>query len=132
MVEWKVRAIRGATTATANTTEAIGEAVSELLDEVEARNQLDSAEIISAVFTATRDLDAVFPASIARQRPNWDNVPLLDVQQMHVQGAIERCIRVLLYVNTPKPQQAIAHPYLRSARHLRPDLNCAGLGSPTP
>lgn len=129
MVEWRVRAIRGATTATANTTEAIDEAVSELLDAVEARNQLDSTEIISAVFTATSDLDAVFPASIARKRPHWDNIPLLDVQQMHVRGAIERCIRVLLYVNTPKSQKDIAHPYLRNAQDLRPDL--AGLSSPT-
>lgn len=132
MTEWKVRAIRGATTAAANTTEAIGEAVRELLDALETRNQLDPTEIVSAVFTATRDLDAVFPASIARGRPNWDNVPLLDVQQMHVQGAIERCIRVLLYVNTPKPQQAIVHPYLRKAQHLRPDWTLAELGSPTP
>ena len=131
-MEWRVRAIRGATTATANTREAIREAVAELLSDLEARNQLDPEEIVSAIFTATPDLDATFPASIARERPRWNNVPLLDVQQMHVEGAIERCIRILLHVNTPQPQHAISHSYLRNARRLRPDWTLAQLSSPAP
>jgi chorismate mutase len=118
---WKVRAIRGATTAAANTVESIREVVTELLDEIEVQNQLHPEEIISVTFTATRDLDAVFPAAIARQRPHWENVPLLDVQQMDVPGSLERCIRVLIHVNTPKPQQEIYHTYLRNAKDLRPD-----------
>jgi len=59
-VEWRVRAIRGATTVSENTVEAIREAVRELLDELDAHNQLDHDQIISAIFTATRDLDAMF------------------------------------------------------------------------
>ncbi len=39
--EWRVRAIRGATTAQENSVAAITEAVLELLIELEARNQLD-------------------------------------------------------------------------------------------
>ena len=114
-MDWKVRAIRGATTATENTKEAIADSVRELLDDIEHRNELDPEEIISVVFTATADLDAIFPAAIARQRPNWDNVPLLDVQQMAVAGSLERCIRVLIHVNTPKPQADMSHSYLRHA-----------------
>jgi chorismate mutase len=124
-VEWKVRAIRGATTASSNTKEAIREAVIELLDDIETRNQLDPEEIVSVIFTATRDLDVIFPAAIARERPHWDNVPLLDVQQMHVEGSLERCIRVLIHVNTPKPQFQIFHSYLRKAKSLRPDWHLA-------
>ncbi|MEC4987059.1 MAG: chorismate mutase [Oscillatoria sp. PMC 1068.18] len=120
-MEWKVRAIRGATTAEENTIEAIREAVIELLEAVELRNQLDPEDIISAVFTTTRDLDAIFPAAIARERPHWDNVALLDVQQMHVEGSLERCIRVMLHVNTPTPKLKLNHPYLRKAKNLRPD-----------
>lgn len=131
-MEWRVRAIRGATTATANTTEAIREAVAELLDDLEARNQLDPEEIVSVIFTATCDLDAAFPASFARERPRWNNVPLLDVQQMHVPHAMKRCIRILLHVNTPQPQHAVVHSYLRHARDLRPDWTLAELGSPAP
>ena len=117
----KVRAIRGATTASANTAEAIREVVNELLDEIETRNELDSQEIISVIFTATRDLDAIFPAAIARKRLHWENIPLLDLQQMQVKGSLERCIRVLIYVNTSKPQKDIYHPYLRKAKDLRPE-----------
>jgi chorismate mutase len=127
---WKVRAIRGATTASSNTVEAIREVVSELLDEIEARNQLDPEDIISVVFTTTQDLDAIFPAAIARERLNWENVPLLDVQQMHVEGSLERCIRVLIHVNTPKPQIEMCHPYLRHAKNLRPDWSLAQVSSP--
>ncbi len=122
---WRVRAVRGATTVSENSVAAIREAVHELLDELEAHNHLDPDEIISVTFSATRDLDAVFPASIARERPHWANVPLLDVQQMHVEGSLERCIRFLIHFNTPDPDIEIYHPYLRHARTLRPDWTLA-------
>lgn len=123
-MDWQVRGIRGATTASDNSVAAIREAVRELLDELEARNDLDPELIISATFSATRDLDAVFPAAIARERPHWSNVPLLDVQQMYVKGSLERCIRFLIHVNWPA-QVEIYHPYLRGAQNLRPDWNLA-------
>lgn len=122
-MEWRLRAIRGATTVTENTIAAITEAVTELLDETETRNQIDPIEIISATFSVTRDLDAIFPAAIARHRPYWDNVPMLDVQQMHVEGSLQRCIRFLILVNIPITHGKVCHTYLREARHLRPDWN---------
>ena len=114
-------AIRGAITVSENSVVAIREAVNELLDELEANNQLDTSDIISATFSTTHDLDAFFPAAIARERPHWSNVPLLDVQQMHVKGSLEHCIRLLLHFNTPDPHIKIYHPYLRQAQSLRPD-----------
>ncbi|MBE9095053.1 chorismate mutase [Tychonema sp. LEGE 07203] len=123
-MEWQVRAIRGATTASENSVEAIRESVRELLDELETRNNLDPELMISATFSVTRDLDAIFPAAIARERPHWCNVPLLDVQQMHVKGSLERCIRFLIHINW-QAQVEIYHPYLRGAQNLRPDWNLA-------
>jgi chorismate mutase len=120
-----MRAIRGATTASANTVEAIREVVIELLDEIETRNELTPEDIISVIFSVTKDLDAIFPAAIARERHYWDHIPLLDVQQMHVRGSLPRCIRILIYFNTPKLQEEIVHPYLRQAEILRPDLSLA-------
>ncbi len=120
-MEWRLRAIRGATTATENTVEAITEAVAELLDETETRNQLDPTEIVSVTFSVTRDLDAIFPASIARHRPYWDNVAMLDVQQMHVEGSLQRCIRFLILINIPANHNKVWHTYLREAQNLRPD-----------
>lgn len=122
-MEWKVRAIRGATTVSENSVIAIREAVHELLDILEANNELDPEEIVSVTFSVTRDLDVIFPAAIARERPNWNNVPLLDVQQMYVEGSLPRCIRLLLHFNTKNPQIKIYHPYLRQAKNLRPDLH---------
>jgi chorismate mutase len=125
-VGWKVRAIRGATTASENTVDAIREVVTELLDELESHNQIEPDDIVSVTFSATRDLDAVFPAAIARERPHWKNVALLDVQQMHVEGSLERCIRCLIHINMPDPYVRIHHAYLRQAKHLRPDWSMAG------
>jgi chorismate mutase len=128
-VDWKVRGIRGATTVAKNTEQAIKEAVTELLDKIEAHNQLDPEEIICVFFTATGDLDATFPAAVARSRPGWNNVPLLDLQQMHVQDSLECCIRVLIQVNTAKPQSEIIHCYLRDAIALRRDWSIAQISS---
>ncbi|MBD2652340.1 chorismate mutase [Synechocystis salina LEGE 06155] len=125
MVDWKVRAIRGATTVSENSSEAIRDAVCELLDVIEANNACPPEDIVSVTFSVTPDLDAIFPAAIARQRPRWENVPLLDVQQMYVKGSLERCIRVLIHVNSQSPQSEMYHAYLRQARSLRPDWHLA-------
>ncbi len=128
-MDWKVRGIRGATTVAKNTEQAIKEAVTELLDKIEAYNHLEPEEIICVFFTATGDLDATFPAAVARSRPGWNNVPLLDLQQMHVKDSLERCIRVLIQVNTAKPQSEIVHCYLREAIALRRDWSIAQISS---
>nr|WP_199331886.1 chorismate mutase [Anabaena lutea] len=119
-VEWQIRAIRGATTVAENRVEAIREAVTELLDELEERNQLEPTAILSVTFSVTRDLDVIFPAAIARSRPLWDSVAMLDVQQMHVEGSLQRCVRFLIHAYLPT-SAPIHHIYLRQAAKLRPD-----------
>ena len=59
--------IRGATTASGNTVEEIEDAVVELINELISRNHLIKMNLLSITFTATKDLDACFPASIARK-----------------------------------------------------------------
>jgi chorismate mutase len=120
-VTWRVKAIRGATTATENSVTAVREVVHELLDEIESRNGLDLSEVVSVTFSVTHDLDVVFPAAIARQRPHWQTVPLLDVQQMYVKTDLPRCIRCLIQFNTPDPDCDVQHVYLQQAKTLRPD-----------
>ena len=118
---WRVKAIRGATTATENSVEAIRDAVSELLDIIEDLNALDLNEVVSVTFSVTRDLDQIFPAAIARERPQWESIPLLDVQQMYVPTDLPYCVRCLIHFNTPNPDLDIHHVYLRQAQNLRPD-----------
>lgn len=115
-----LRALRGATTADANTAEAIGAAVAELVEALVARNGLEGERLVSVTFSVTRDLDACFPAAIARRQPGWDQVALLDCQQMAVAGDLPRCIRLLAHAWL-HPQQEPVHPYLRDAARLRPD-----------
>ncbi|MEH2059746.1 MAG: chorismate mutase [Nostoc sp.] len=119
-MDWQMRAIRGATTVAENTVEAMQEVVKELLDELENRNQFQPRDMISVTFSVTRDLDAIFPAAIARARPGWDNVAMLDVQQMHVEGSLQRCIRFLIHAYLPA-SASVHHIYLRNAASLRPD-----------
>ena len=121
-----VRGIRGATTATANTAEAIMEATAELLAELVAVNDLDPNEIASAFFTTTPDLDAEFPAHAAR-RLGWLTTPMMCGHDMQVQQpnprGVRRCIRVLLMYNTPRPQSAMRFAYLRGAEAIKADLD---------
>jgi chorismate mutase len=117
----QLRALRGATTASANTNEAISEAVAELLDALVERNELDGSQLLSVTFSVTADLDAVFPAAIARRRQGWDAVALLDCQQMAVAGDLPRCIRLLAHAWL-ESERPVRHAYLREAARLRPDL----------
>ena len=115
-----VRAIRGATTAE-NTRESILEATLELIAEIEEKNDLKRADAISIIFTVTQDLTAVFPAVAARQF-GLTFVPLLDMAAPNIDGALEKCIRIMIYINTDKTKEEINHVYLRGAKVLRPDI----------
>ena len=113
-------ALRGATTSDHNSVESISSAVEELLSELVSRNNLIPDQIISVTFSVTNDLDACFPASIARKQPGWENIALLDCQQMFVKGDLSKCIRLLATVTLPKEQKP-QNPYLGNAKNLRPD-----------
>jgi chorismate mutase len=123
---WRVRGLRGATTVSRNSVVGITQAVNELLDTLITENQIAPADITSVIFSVTSDLDALFPAAIARQRKGWEYVPLLDVQHLDVVNSLERCIRILIHLNTPLSQQALQPVYLHHARRLRPDLTISG------
>ena len=115
-----LQGLRGATTSQCNEAEAIEVSVTELVNELVERNKLKPEQIISIIFSVTTDLTACFPAAIARRQPGWENVALIDCQQMFVEGDLKNCIRILAHVLLPinqKPQ----HTYLGDAVLLRPD-----------
>lgn len=119
----RLRALRGATTVEDNDAEAILGATDELLRELIARNELDTADMVSCIFTCTDDLDAEFPAVAARQL-GLDAVPLLCAREIDVPGALPRVIRVLLHCYA-EPARPARHVYLREAVALRADLEAA-------
>jgi chorismate mutase len=115
------RGVRGATTVEMDSAPAILEATHQLLTGMVEANQIDSADVASAIFTVTPDLTAAFPARAARDL-GWQHVPLLDAQEVPVPGSLPRCVRILILWNTDLSQQEIRHVYLREAASLRPDL----------
>ena len=120
MPQHPYRAIRGATTITADNRTLVRDAIDELLRELMKRNALDAADIISAYFTATPDICSDFPARTARESLGWHDVPMLCAVEMSVPGVTPRCLRVMLHA-TPSGERAV-HAYLRGAAVLRPDL----------
>ncbi len=114
------RGIRGATTADANEPAAILAATRELLERIVEANGIRTEDVASAIFSATPDLDAEFPARAAREM-GWRDVALLCTHEMRVPESLPRCIRVLLHWNTAHGPETIRHVYLRGARRLRPD-----------
>ena len=94
-----LRGIRGATTASANTRDAILEATRELLDALVRANDLRANDVASIYFTVTPDLDAAFPAAAVRGL-GWQEVAALDAPAPRVMNDVPRCIRVLIHWNT--------------------------------
>lgn len=116
-----VRAIRGATTVDYNEEDEIVRRTTELLLEICKRNDIKEHDIISVFFTATKDVNAVFPA-IAARRIGWTSTPLMCSEEMDVPGSLPKCIRVLVHAETNLRKNEIKHVYLRDAVSLRPDL----------
>ena len=114
----KVQAIRGATTSPSNSSEEILAATAEMLDLIIKENSLEIDDIISAFFTTTQDLNAEFPP-VAARKIGWVNVALMCSHEMKVPGALPKCIRVMVHVNTDKNPTDIVNIYLRDAVNLR-------------
>ena len=118
--DYSIAFIRGATTSSGNSVREIEDAVTELIDELISRNNLIKTNILSITFTATKDLDACFPASIARKYTGLDSVAFFDCQQMYVSNDVDFCIRLMAQVLLPSIYP-VNHPYLRGASKLRSD-----------
>jgi chorismate mutase len=76
---------------------------------------------VSILFTATPDLTSAFPAAAARSL-NLADVPLICAQEIDVDGAMSRVIRVLVHVESALARADIKHVYLRGAEALRQDI----------
>jgi chorismate mutase len=116
-----VRGVRGAITITEDTPEEIIRATQEMLTTMMDKNGFAVEDVVSAIFTVTPDITSEFPARSARLM-GWTHVPLMCSQEIPVPGALPRCIRVLLHVNTDKSQAEVKHAYLRGAAVLRKDI----------
>lgn len=116
-----LRALRGATTFDVDEAEHVAGRVLELLDEMLSGNGIDHDDIVSILFTATDDLTSIFPATAARRRGLGD-VPLICARELAIDGAMPRCVRVMMHVQTALDRSRLRHVYLHDAASLRDDL----------
>ncbi len=117
-----IRGLRGAITVKSNTPEDIISASEKLLLEMVKANNVAKEDIASAIFTATDDLNATFPAEAANNL-GWKFVPRLCAREIAVPKGLKMCIRVLLQINSVIPQKDIKHIYLEGAKVLREDFD---------
>jgi chorismate mutase len=123
MSDQRLWAVRGAVQVDRNDSDAILASTEDLVGELMRRNGLAPEAMVSCIFTLTPDLDAEFPA-VAARRLGLDSVPLLCAREVHVPGAMERVIRVLLHYYADGDHTP-AHTYLGEAQALRSDLDSA-------
>jgi len=116
-----VRALRGATTVDADTVDQVTGRVQALVNAMLERNGVAKDDLISVLFTATDDIQSMFPATAARGVGLGD-VPLICARELDVAGGARLCIRVLMHLNTERTRPELHHVYLEGARGLRDDL----------
>jgi chorismate mutase len=113
--------VRGAITVEIDSANEILESTKELLERIIVANSIKIEEIISIIFSCTRDIKSTYPAEAARNIGIL-SAGLLCLQEMYVEKSMEKCIRILMLVNGERSQKSINHIFLREAIKLRPDI----------
>ncbi len=118
------RGIRGAITIESNTIEALREGVKELFSSIKNKNNIKESDISHVIFTMTDDLDCIYPAQIAREEfEEFKTVPMVCLSEMKIKNSLNKCLRILIVINTNLSQNEIKHVYLKGAEILRKDIN---------
>jgi len=112
------RGLRGATTASENTSQAIYAATREMLTCLIQANHIEERDVAAAYFTMSTDLNAGFPAAAARQL-GWNHTALMCASEIAVPDSLPRCIRVLILWNTDREPQQLVNVYLNGTEVLR-------------
>ncbi len=118
-----IRGIRGAITVKENDADEMVANTKILLDEMIKKNEIVPENVAQVLISTTEDLDAVFPARAMRMLDGWTYVPVMCMREIPVVNSLEKCIRIMMTVETDIPQDQIEHIYLEGAVVLRPDLS---------
>lgn len=114
-----MKAIRGATTVKKDNPVLITAAVKELLLKIKDENNIQKEDIVSIIFSSTKDLRSAYPAKAAREA-GFEGCPLFSAEEPDIEGALPLCIRVMLFVNK---DFSPVHIYLNEAKKLRKDIS---------
>jgi chorismate mutase len=115
-----VYAVRGAIGVDDNTGPRLAEAVQRLIPQLCRENGLTEEDIVSIIFSQTRDLTAGNPAACLRE-VGYAETPLFCTQEPEYPDSLPLILRVLLTFRAPA--KVSPRPvYLGRAAALRPDL----------
>lgn len=113
--------IRGAICIEKNDKAHINECSKKLVETIIIENNIDIDQIVSIIFSATKDINAAYPAPSVRELGIY-HAGIMCFQEMDVVDSMPMCIRVLMLVNQDRKQNEVQHVYLNGAQKLRPDL----------
>lgn len=120
-MECSCYALRGAVTVESDTPVEITAAVRKMFEKLLELNNLSEEELAFIHFSQTKDLRSVNAASALRKGGHGSTVPLFCTQEADTEGALEKCIRVLVLVSHAELCEK-KMVYLGRAEALRPDL----------
>jgi len=112
----EVIAIRGATSVEKDTPKHVRSRVKELFEEIVSRNKIRRIEAI--IFSVTKDIQSLNPATVLREDRSLDSVALMCFQEAQFNGSPEKIIRILIFCDSDTREFV----YLHGAQKLRPDL----------
>ncbi len=114
-------AVRGAIQVAEDNAELIDAAVNKLYEALLKANELEESKIAMILITQTGDLSTRNPAAGLRKGGHAAFTPLFCMQELEIQGMLERVIRVMLVTNSAI-EKSVVPIYLDGAEKLRPDL----------
>jgi len=113
-------AIRGAICVERDEPQRIEEAACKLYRTLLEQNSLEEAHIASVLITQTSDLKSRNTANGLRKGGYCNKTPLFCMQELEIDGMLERVIRMLLILNFHTEHTKPV--YMDGAERLRPDL----------
>lgn len=99
--------IRGATSIEKDSPEEVEEKVLELLNEIYKRNKIN--KVICAIFSVTPDIKSRNPATVARKRFGWEEVPMMCLQEAIFENSPKMIIRILILCEARASQFVYLH-----------------------
>ena len=118
----QVRGVRGAITIKEDSESEVLQVTDTLLRKMIQENEIEPEQVASVFISVTDDITNAFPARAMRAIEGWSYVPVTCMKEMTVPNALQKCIRIMIHINTNKGQREINHIYLEEAVSLRPDL----------
>ena len=116
-----MRAVRGAVQLDRDDRALLLDGVKALFKEMLDANGMSPGDLVSVIFTATPDLHSGFPAAAVREL-GLSDVPLMCAQELDIEGAPPRIIRIMVHAETELAKAEIQHVYRGGAAALRRDL----------